>query len=94
VLPPIGRSSQLALYSMYLRDGTEQLIDARPQEFASIELLRLAMVAAAQNLVNRDAGEGRLDLRFRIDAEDASRSIVCSVRLEHSDHETQSKVVA
>ena len=74
----------MALYSMHLRDGTETLVDPNPKEFASLEALRVAVLRAARDLLNRDAGEGDLDFRFRIDAEDESGAVVCSVRLEHA----------
>jgi uncharacterized protein DUF6894 len=73
----------VTLYSLHLRDGTEKFVDANPREYASLDRLRSAMLAAAREALARDAGEGNLDFRFRIDAEDATGAIVCSVRLEH-----------
>lgn len=74
----------MTLYSLHLRDGTEKFVDARPREYPSLGRLRLAMVVAAREALARDAGEGNLDFRFRIDAEDETGVIVCSVRLEHA----------
>lgn len=74
----------MARYSMHLRDGTEKLVNADPKEFANLEALRTAVRLVARDLLNRDAGEGDLDFRFRIDAEDESGRVVCSVRLEHA----------
>ena len=72
----------MALYTMHLRDGTEKLVDANPKDFPSLETLRVAMIMAARDLLARDAGNGNLDFRFRLDAEDASGTIVWSVRLQ------------
>lgn len=78
----------MARYSMHLRDGTEKLVDPNPREFASIAALHSALLTAARDLLKRDAGNGTLDFRFRIDAEDESGAIVCSVRLEHAWRES------
>lgn len=47
-----------------------------------IAALRAALLIAARDLMRRDAGNGMLDLRFRIDAEDKGGSIVYSLRLK------------
>jgi hypothetical protein len=78
----------VALYSMHLRDGTEALFDPRAREFSDLDALRTAVLIAARDLLNRDAGNGMLDSRFRIDAEDAEGSIVYSLRLERADYAT------
>ncbi len=74
----------MAFYSMHLRDGTETLVDPQPREFFSLEALHVAVRMAARDVMTRDAGNGTLDFRFRIDAEDESGAIVCSVRLQHA----------
>jgi len=74
----------VARYSMHLRDGTEKLIDSKPREYLSVDALRDAVLIQARNILTRDAGEGSLDFRFRIDAEDESGCVVHSLRLEHA----------
>jgi hypothetical protein len=74
----------MTLYSLHLRDGTEKLLDARPREYACFQGLRSGMLAAAREALARDAGEGNLDFRFRIDAEDETGTVVCSLRLEQA----------
>jgi len=79
----------VALYSMHLRDGTEGLFDPRSREFSDLDALKTAVLIAARDLLNRDAGNGMLDSRFRIDAEDAEGSIVYSLRLERANYATR-----
>lgn len=74
----------MARYSMHLRDGTEKLLDPRPLEFPSLEMLRTAVQVSARDLLDRDAGNGILDFRFRIDVEDEGGAIVYSLQLEHA----------
>jgi hypothetical protein len=68
-------------YCMHLRDGTEKLLDPYPQEFSDLAALRAAVLITARDLMRRDAGDGMLDLRFRIDAEDERGTIVYSLQL-------------
>jgi hypothetical protein len=72
---------------MHLRDGTERLLEPNTLEFASLEALRLAVSITARGLLNRDAGNGMLDSRFHIDAEDESGAIVYSLSLKHAHAE-------
>ena len=71
----------MARYCMHLRDGTEKLLDPDPLEFANLAALRAAVLIAARDLMRRDAVDGMLDMRFRIDAEDESGAIVYSLQL-------------
>ena len=77
----------MARYSMHLRDGTEKYLDPTALEFPSMEALRTAVLMTACDILKRDAGNGILDSRFRIDAEDDDGAIVYSVELEdaHAD---------
>ena len=77
----------MARYSMHLRDGTENLVDPNAQEFLSLDALRAAVLSTARGLLTRDAGNGILDFRFRIDAEDESGAIVHSLQLKHARDE-------
>jgi hypothetical protein len=77
----------MARYSMHLRDGTEKLLDPEALEFPSIEALQAAVSITARRLLNRDAGNGMLDSRFRVDAEDESGAIVYSLSLKHAHAE-------
>ena len=68
---------------MHLRDGTEKLLDPYALEYESLAALQTAVLLAARDLMARDAGNGMLDLRFRIDAEDEGGAIVYSLSLKH-----------
>lgn len=74
----------MARYSMHLRDGTEKLVDHHPREFSGLDALRAAVLITARDLLSRDAGNGSLDFRFRIDAEDEKGAVVYSLQLEHA----------
>jgi hypothetical protein len=74
----------MARYSMHLRDGTENLLDPDALEFASVEALRTAVLLSARDLLAHDAGNGMLDSRFRIDAENEDGAIVYSIQLRHA----------
>jgi hypothetical protein len=69
---------------MHLRDGTEKLLGPDALEFASLEALRMAVLVSARDLLAHDAGNGILDSRFRIDAEDQDGAIVYSIQLRHA----------
>jgi hypothetical protein len=72
----------MARYSMHLRDGTENFVDPHAVEFPSLKALTVAVLVTACDLLKRDAGEGMLDGRFRIDAQDELGAIVYSVELD------------
>jgi len=74
----------VARYSMHLRDGTEKLVDRHSREYSSLEALRSAVMIAARELLTHDAGNGMLDFRFRIDAEDEEGAIVHSLQLRNA----------
>lgn len=66
---------------MHLRDGTEKLLEPDPVEFPNIAALQAAVLVTARDLMKHDAGDGMLDMRFRIDAEDESGRVVYSLQL-------------
>jgi hypothetical protein len=66
---------------MHLRDGTEKLLQPDPLEFPDMAALQAAVLITARDLMKHDAGDGMLDMRFRIDAEDESGAIVYSLQL-------------
>lgn len=84
----------MARYSMHLRDGTEKYLDPTALDFSSLEALRKAVLITACDILERDAGNGILDGRFRIDAEDEVGAVVYSVDLDHARAELLSTPVS
>ena len=58
-------------YLLHLRGGGEATIDEDGMEFASLDALRATMLRRARDIIAGDVGGGTIDLRHRIDAEDA-----------------------
>ncbi len=71
-------------YFMNLRDGTEELLDPEGVEYDSLDTLRLAVLEAVRDLMSGDVRRGLIDLRFRIDAEDADGVIVYTLPFKHA----------
>jgi hypothetical protein len=60
---------------MHLRDGNGELLDLEGREFSTLEALRNAVLFAVRDLMAGDVVNGRLDMRFRIDAHDEAGAI-------------------
>jgi hypothetical protein len=69
---------------MNLRDGTEELLDPEGVDYVSLEALRTAVLGAVRDLMSGDVRRGLVDLRFRIDAEDADGVIVYTLPFKHA----------
>jgi hypothetical protein len=69
---------------MNLRDGTEELLDPEGVDCDSLDALRKAVLAAVRDLMSGDVRGGLIDLRFRIDAEDADGVIVYTLPFKHA----------
>ena len=74
----------MARYFLHLRDSTEQILDPEGQEFGDMDEVRHAVLAAARDLMAGDIRGGVIDLRFRIDAEDANGTIVYRLPFKHA----------
>ena len=74
----------MARYFMNLRDGTEELLDPEGVEYPSLDALRKAVLATARDLMSGDLRNGVVDLRFRIDAEDADGKLVYTLPFKHA----------
>jgi hypothetical protein len=74
----------MALYFMNLRDGTQELLDPDGVEYESLDALRKAVLNTARDLMSGDIVSGLIDLRFRIDAEDADGVIVYTLPFSHA----------
>ncbi len=71
-------------YFMHLRDGTEELLDSEGIDYDSLDAMRTAVLVTVRDLMAGDIHYGVLDLRFRIDAEDANGTIVYTMPFRHA----------
>lgn len=69
----------MARYFLHLRDGSDELLDEEGSEFLDLSKLRSAVLFNARELMAVGVRDGVLDLRFRIDAEDASGTVIYSL---------------
>ena len=74
----------MARYFMHLRDSTDELLDPEGREFSTLEALQHAVLFAVRDLMSGDVLNGRLDLRFRIDAHDDAGAIAYSLPFKHA----------
>jgi hypothetical protein len=74
----------MARYFLHLRDGTEQVLDPEGIDFPSMDALRKAVLLNVRSLICGDVTNGLIDLRFRIDAENAAGEIVYTLPFKHA----------
>jgi hypothetical protein len=74
----------VARYFLHLRDGSEQILDPEGQEFADMDEVRHAVLAAARDLMAGDIRGGVIDFRFRIDAQDSNGALVYTLPFKHA----------
>jgi hypothetical protein len=71
-------------YFLHLRDGTDELLDPDGKDYSDLPALHAAVMANARDCIAGDVRIGIIDLRYRIDAEDADRKIVYTLHFEHA----------
>ena len=71
-------------YFLHLRDHLDELLDPEGKEYSELAALRLAVLANARDCLAGDMRNGIVDLRYRIDAEDADGNIVYTLKFEHA----------
>lgn len=69
----------MAKYFMHLRNGIDELLDPEGREFATLDALRSGVLHSALDLMAGDVQQGRIDLRYWIDAHDEKGTIVFSL---------------
>jgi hypothetical protein len=74
----------MARYWFHLRGGTADVIDHEGNELENMAAVRDYALAAARDTLSNELKGGRLDLRYRIDAEDVSRQVIYSLPLADS----------
>lgn len=70
-------------YFLHLRDGTSEVLDRNGQDFDTIVALQEHMRRAARDIMAEGVHEGRLDLRYRLEAENDDGEVL--ERLEFRD---------
>jgi hypothetical protein len=74
----------VAKYFLHLRDGVDELLDPEGRDYPTFEAMRRAVLYTARDLIAGDVRNGRLDLRFRIDAHDDAGTLVYSLPFKHA----------
>ena len=74
----------MARYFMHLRDGTEEVLDPDGVEYDTLEALREAVLVSVRDCISGDALRGVIDLRFRVDAEDAAGAVVYTLPFDRA----------
>jgi hypothetical protein len=72
-------------YFLHLRDGTDETLDPEGSEIADMEALRRVVLHNARDVIGGEIKSGGImDLRFRIDAEDAAGNVVYTLPFAHA----------
>lgn len=71
----------MSRFFFHLRDGTDHLIDPDGIELTSFDAVQAMALRSARDTLSHGLLTGVLDLRYRIDVEDADRSVVHSLPL-------------
>ena len=75
----------MALYFLHLRDGTDEILDPEGREFPNMEAVRRTVLESARDVLGNEIKSGGvMDLRYRIDAEDESGTVVYSLPFRHA----------
>jgi len=74
----------MSRYYLHLRDGTDELLDPDGIEFPTLEALRKGVLANARDVMAGDIGNGIIDFRFRIDAENEVGRVIYTLPFKHA----------
>jgi hypothetical protein len=75
----------MPLFYLHLRDHTDETLDPEGHEIADMEAVRDTVMRSARDVIGGSlAKDGVIDLRYRIDAEDETRTIVHSLPFAHA----------
>lgn len=66
-------------FFLHLRDGTDVALDDEGSEHFDLDALKVAMLTEARDCIAGDVKKGIIDLRLRIDAEDAAGTVAHSL---------------
>lgn len=71
----------MALYFFHLRNTVTDIWDVEGAQAVNLDAAKNVALRAARDTMSQDMKEGRLDLRFRIEVEDAGHNLVHTLRL-------------
>jgi len=71
----------MARYFFHLRDHTDQILDLEGVQLPSVDAVKPEALRAARDTLSHEIKDGVVDLRYRIDVEDAGGRIVHSLPL-------------
>jgi hypothetical protein len=72
-------------FFLHLRDGTDVALDEEGTEYVDVNALRVAVLECARDCISGEViAEGRIDLRLRIDAENAAGELIYRLPFEEA----------
>ncbi|WP_374942337.1 hypothetical protein [Sphingomonas sp.] len=72
-------------FFFHLRDGNDQvLLDPEGVELADMEAMKRCAMQAARGVMAGDLSNGVLDLRYRIDVENAAHEMIYTLAFRHA----------
>jgi hypothetical protein len=71
-------------FYFHLRDHTDELLDPEGVECVDAHAIATKALSAARDCIAGDAKDGSIDLRYRIDVENAANTIVHSIEFEEA----------
>ena len=74
----------MARYFFHLRDGSDQLLDPEGVELPDLSAVEKRALVAARDMLSDEMKAGTLDLRYRIEVEDAEGNLLHSLPLEEA----------
>jgi hypothetical protein len=66
-------------FYLQLRNGHDEVLDDEGVEYGDLKEVADAVLKSARDVISGDVMQGRIDLRFRIDAEDADGNLAYSL---------------
>lgn len=72
-------------FFFHLRDGNDEvLFDPEGVELADVEAMKRCAMQAARGIMAGDLANGVLDLRYRIDVENAAHATIYTLAFRHA----------
>ena len=74
----------MARYFFHLRNHTDELLDLEGTELTDIDAAQQIALDTARKRLSAELRSGKLDLRYRIDVENGTGTVVHSLRLREA----------